>query len=81
MNNVDFMPIGLGKDGHYRVRVSQSDVKNGIVFGKKTGFLEATTPEGYQSLQDGLTSNTLGVRWGAALNGGLTEAFPAEVAV
>ena len=73
------MAIGAGKDGKYRVRVSESDVRNGIVFGKKTGFLEATTKEGYDALQDGLTNNTFGVRWGAALQGGLTEAFPSEV--
>jgi hypothetical protein len=69
----------IGKDGVYRTLVTKQDIRDGIVFGEVRGFLQATTEEGNQTIQDGLSNGTMSVRWGAALQGGLTEAFPAEV--
>lgn len=74
-------PVGVSaKDGMLRLRVEERDVKGGIVFGKKTGFLEATTMEGYEALQTQLKENTLAAVMGKPVGNGLYEVTLVNVA-
>lgn len=74
-------PVGVSsKDGMLRVRVEERDVKNGIVFGKKTAFLEATTMEGYEALQNGLKEEKIAAVIGKSTGNGLYEVTLVEAA-
>jgi hypothetical protein len=71
MNKPKFTPIGLGKDGNYRVQVTEQNVQNGIVFGEKSGFAKATTAEGYAALQNGLMKGEILPVFGQSAGNGL----------
>lgn len=73
MEGAVITPIGKGSDGILRVRVEQREVKNGIVFGKKTGFVEATTLEGYNAVQAGLKDGSLQAELTNKIGNGLYE--------
>ena len=76
MNKPKFTPIGLGKDGNYRVQATEQNVQDGIVFGEKSGFLKATTAEGYQKLQEGLMKGEILPVFGSQVGNGLYEVTP-----
>jgi hypothetical protein len=72
-------PAGVSpKDKVFRVRIEERTVKNGIVMGKKTGFAEATTPEGYELLVSQLNSGELVATLGADMGNGLNQVILTE---